>query len=152
MPVLRRLRLEFGFAFRVIADQPPHFDTDIIEFVRWNKESEIDDLMELDIGLMPLPDTEWAHGKCGFKILQYMALGIPTVASAVGVNSDIIDHGVDGLLCADAEEWKTNLTRLLSQSELRETFRSAGRRKVESRYSVAGNAPAFLATLNNVSA
>ncbi|MEE9268802.1 MAG: glycosyltransferase family 4 protein, partial [Candidatus Krumholzibacteria bacterium] len=151
MPVLRHLRSEFGFTIRVIADHPPRFDTDIIEFVRWNKESEIDDLLALDIGLMPLPDTEWARGKCGFKILQYMALGIPTVASAVGVNTDIIDHGVDGLLCTDVKEWKSNLARLLSDSDLRQTFRSAGRRKVESRYSVAGNAQAFLATLSNVS-
>ncbi|MFQ5511267.1 MAG: glycosyltransferase family 4 protein [Candidatus Krumholzibacteriia bacterium] len=150
MPVLRALRSEYGFAIRVIADHVPDFDADIIEFVPWSKESEIGDLLVVDIGLMPLPDTEWGRGKCGFKILQYMALGIPPVASNVGVNADIIEHGVDGLLCANLGEWKDNLARLLADGELRRNIKAAARRKVIDRYSVAGNGPAFLATLNGL--
>jgi glycosyltransferase involved in cell wall biosynthesis len=145
--VLKELAAREDFAFVVIADKRPDFEMDNLEFVRWNKDSEIDDLLRFDIGIMPLPDTEWARGKCGFKILQYMALGIPAVASPVGVNSNIIHHGHDGYLCNEASDWSSHLALLLHDPDLRETLGGAGRQNVIDCYSLKSNAAKFLASL-----
>ncbi len=147
VPILDELAAEVAFRFVVIADRAPPFASSRIEFVPWDKQREIEDLLSFDIGVMPLADTEWARGKCGFKIIQYMALGIPPVASPVGANAYIIDHGVDGFLCADAEEWKTTLRALILDPELRARIGRAAREKAVTAYSAKANAGRFLATL-----
>ena len=110
-PVLHKILQEYPTVeFIVIADRPPSLDVgSSVKFVPWNSETEIKDLLQFDIGIMPLPDDEWAKGKCGFKALQYMALELPAVASPVGVNSKIINHGVNGFLCNTPEEWEEAL-------------------------------------------
>ena len=117
VPALRALAERVPYRFRLIADRGPDFDIPNLEFVKWRKESEIEDLNGIDVGLMPIPDTEWAKGKCGLKIIQYMALGIPTVAAAVGVNRDIIDDGVDGFLASDNTEWEEHLYALATDPD-----------------------------------
>ncbi len=129
---------------KVIADRPPQLDIADMNFVKWNKLSEIKDLNDIDIGIMPLPDDEWAQGKCGFKALQYMALEIPSVVSAVGVNTKIIDDGVDGFTCQSKEEWITKLKLLIENAELRNKIGKQGRLKVEKSYSVSSNSAKFL--------
>lgn len=106
-PVLMELEKETGTAIRfiVIADRPPELKLKNLQFIPWTKESEIEDLTQLNIGVMPLEDDQWSKGKCGLKAIQYMALGIPAVASSVGENSRIIDHGVTGFLCSLPEAW-----------------------------------------------
>ncbi|MBS1486259.1 MAG: glycosyltransferase family 4 protein [Bacteroidetes bacterium] len=129
--------------FLIIADKPPDMKIEF-EFVKWSKENEMKDLLKMDIGVMPLPDNDWAKGKCGFKALQYMALEIATVASPVGVNSSIIAHEKDGLLCSTSNEWYAALSRLIEDASLREKIGKAGRAKVVSHYSVVSNSSNFL--------
>ena len=100
--------------------------------------------MRLDIGIMPLPDDQWSKGKCGFKALQYMALGIPAVASRVGVNKKIIDNGQNGFLCSTDEEWLAALTLLIEDQALRKKMGALGRKKVIDNYSVSSNSSLYL--------
>lgn len=130
--------------FLIIADRPPSLDIKNLEFTRWTKETEIEDLLKIDIGVMPLPDDKWARGKCGFKILQYMALEIPSIASPVGVNNEIIEHGANGFLCSSNEEWLDKLEELITNEELRKQMGQNGRKKVVNHYSIESNASIFL--------
>jgi glycosyltransferase involved in cell wall biosynthesis len=107
----------------------------------WSLESEQAALHTFDIGVMPLPDDEWAKGKCGLKILQYMASGVPVVASRVGVNPEIITDGENGFLASSVEEWGDKLSKLASDPDLRRSMGRAGRVTVETDYSVAKWAP-----------
>jgi hypothetical protein len=113
----------------------------------WRSESESEDLWPMDVGLMPLPDADWARGKCGMKALQYMAVGIPAAVSPVGVNKDIVTHGVNGLHARTDEEWVEGLYRLLSDAELRKRQGAAARRTVEEHYSAEAQVPRLVALL-----
>ncbi|HMG93407.1 MAG TPA: glycosyltransferase family 4 protein [Chryseolinea sp.] len=130
--------------FMVIADRRPDLGLGNVLFVPWRLESEIQDLMSIDIGIMPLPNDKWAQGKCGFKALQYMALRIPAVASPVGVNNHIIDHGINGFLCSTTDEWVSALTMLIKDQSLRRQFGESGRNKIIDHYSVESNTSLFL--------
>src|SRR5439155_12595826 len=102
---------------------------------------EVDLFNTCDIGIYPLPDDEWARGKCGFKAIQFMASGVPVVAARVGVNRDIIQDGQNGFLATDEDEWVGKLGRLLEDAALRRRFAEAGRRTIEAGYSVTVNVP-----------
>jgi glycosyltransferase involved in cell wall biosynthesis len=130
--------------FSVIADKTPDLNLKRLEFKPWSLETEVTDLAQFDIGIMPLPDDEWAKGKCGFKALQYMAVEIPTVASPVGVNTSIIDPGINGFLAANSEEWEKLLVLLIENESLRKQLGREGRLVVEQRYSVISNKKNFL--------
>lgn len=117
---------------------------------RWNLETEIDELQSLDIGIMPLPDSEWTRGKCGLKILQYMGVGIPVVASPVGVNSAIIQDGVNGFLASSEKEWIEKLSLLIEDEELCKKLGKRGREKVEKYYSLKVIAPRLKTILEKV--
>jgi glycosyltransferase involved in cell wall biosynthesis len=144
-PVLIELTTAFPkIEIMVIADRPPVFSKIQCTFHTWNAATEIEDLQNFDIGMMPLPDDEWSKGKCGFKALQYMALGIPAVASAVGENMKIIQHGVNGFLVSSEEEWLNCLSMLLRDPALCKRIGEAGRKRVLDHYSVVSNRSAFL--------
>ena len=130
--------------FIVIADQEPALSLPSVTFIPWNPETEMEDLMRFDIGIMPLPDDEWAKGKCGFKALQYMALERPAIVSSVGVNAKIIEHGVDGFLCRSDEDWEDALKKLIEDPSLRKSMGKSGRKKVIESYSVLSNSSTFL--------
>ena len=143
--ILRSIETRFEqVRFLVIADRRPQLNIPRLDFIKWNKESEVEDLLKIDIGIMPLPDDEWTKGKCGFKVLQYMSLGIPAVASPVGVNSEIIDHGVNGFLCLTHEDWVECLEKLITNLTLRKQMGVEGRKKIISNYSVVSNSSLFL--------
>jgi glycosyltransferase involved in cell wall biosynthesis len=131
--------------FIVIADKPPVFNEAVpVTFIPWKEATEIGDLLKFDIGIMPLPDDQWAKGKCGFKALQYMALQLPAIASPVGVNKTIIDHGINGFLCSTPDEWEEALRKLIEDSALRNVMGINGRKTVVERYSVVSNVANFL--------
>lgn len=130
--------------FMVIADQKPELNLKALIYKSWSMETEIEDLVQFDIGIMPLPDNEWSKGKCGFKALQYMALQIPTIASPVGVNSSLINHSVNGFLASSPAEWKKYLSLLIENKDLRIEVGKRGRDKVINQYSVRSNKANFL--------
>jgi len=113
----------------------------------WTRTGELDALNRFDIGVMPLTDDEWTRGKCGFKILEYMAAGIPTVASAVGANNEIVMAGSTGLLASTQSEWIDHLETLLGNPRLRSEMGANGRFRAVQEYSVQVNAPKFLDAL-----
>lgn len=116
----------------------------------WSLEEEIEDLRSFDIGIMPMPDNEWTNGKCGFKAILYMNMGIPCVCSPVGVNKEIITDGVNGFLASSEDEWINKLSLLIENPDLRRRLGMAGRKTVEERYSVKINAPKYIEILKNV--
>ncbi|MFT6349726.1 MAG: glycosyltransferase involved in cell wall biosynthesis [Psychromonas sp.] len=112
-----------------------------IEVEPWSEASEAELIARMDIGIMPLPDGPWEKGKCGYKLIQYMACGIPVIASPVGVNVDIVGASQCGLLAANVAEWEAALAQLLESSALRQQLGRAGRQAVENRYSLQVQAP-----------
>jgi glycosyltransferase involved in cell wall biosynthesis len=135
-PVLKELRKSYSFNLVVIADRKPNFSALDYEFVKWSEESEINALQKIDIGIMPLPDDEWTKGKCGFKAIQYMSLSKPAVVSAVGVNVEIVDHGINGFVCASNEDWKMYLGTLINNAGLIREQGINARKKIQSSYSL----------------
>ena len=134
-PLLRELCSRRNVEVRVISNREPVLPGIDYVWIPWTAESETVELSNFDIGVMPMPDDEWARGKCALKALQYMAMGIPTVCSAVGANCEVIQHGENGLLASTNEEWLASLELLIEQAELRHRLGEMGRRTVEERYS-----------------
>jgi len=117
---LLSLKKDFAFSLQYICDSSDRsLEQGGWEYIPWSSGSEVEVLSCLDIGVMPLEDTEYNRGKCGFKIVQYMAMGIPPVASPVGVNEALIKNGVNGFLARTQEEWKKALSILLSDRAAR---------------------------------
>lgn len=112
--------------------------------VQWNYEREIDDLMSLDIGVMPLFDDLWSKGKCGFKIIQYLGVGVPAVCTPVGINRDVVEDGLNGLWASTKDEWIEKLSTLVEDVSLREKMGIEGRRKIMDMYTVQACAPKLI--------
>jgi glycosyltransferase involved in cell wall biosynthesis len=138
VPFLKKLKEKFGDKISIKAIGDANYKNEELNVISlpWKKESEVEELSTFDIGIMPLPDDKWASGKCGLKGLQYMALEIPTIMSPVGVNSEIIQDGINGFLASGEEEWIEKLSRLIESKELREKIGKAGRKTVEEKYSI----------------
>ena len=123
----------------VVADRPPQFKllpASRIEFERWTPRTEQAAFDRMSIGLMPLADTDWCNGKCSYKMLCYMAAGLPVVVTAAGMNREVLALGEVGLSAADEGEWVDALTALLDNPNLRRNMGAAGRTVVEERFSL----------------
>jgi len=116
----------------------------------WSLDSEAQDIKSFDIGIMPLPDTDWAKGKCAFKIIQYMACGLPVVASPVGANKYVVEDKINGFLASGSEEWASCFKRLFLDKKLRFSMGSAGRVRVKESFSLEVMQPKVLAILKNL--
>jgi len=152
LDALLKIKKKYGnkIYFKVIGDSQ-YINNELgVKGLPWKKEDELKELSEIDIGIMPLPDSEWAKGKCGLKGLQYMALGIPTIMSPVGVNSEIITDGENGFLADSDEEWVTKLSLLIDSFELRKKLGNAGCKTVEEKYSVHANRDLYLRYFNQL--
>ena len=149
--VFRRVRDQHACVFRVSgAGEPLDLAGLAIEQPPWTLASEVHLFNTCDVGVYPLADDEWSRGKCGFKAIEFMACGVPVVASAVGVNREIIEDGVNGFLASTEDEWVEKLGRLLASRELRHQFGLAGRRTIEARYSLQLHAPTLAGVIRDV--
>ena len=141
-----------GASFRAVGAGPQAQRWTEIENIPWTEATEIAEVQRMDIGVMPLPEEDWARGKCGYKLIQYMACGLPTIASPVGVNSTIVQQGETGYLASTSDQWKNALQQLLSDDDLRRRLGRAGRDRVLDRYSLASQEPRVLRAFEAASA
>ncbi|MET0636019.1 MAG: glycosyltransferase family 4 protein [Chitinophagaceae bacterium] len=147
-PVLAELSQHIKFRLLVMGDSGFEMPGVDVESVEWTQENEIPFLQRIDIGLYPLPlDEEWVYGKSGLKALQYMALGIPTIATAIGTNFRIMEHNVSGLLVTTQDDWLAAILRLANDPGLRERMGKCGRRNVEDNFSLHANTGKYLRIL-----
>jgi glycosyltransferase involved in cell wall biosynthesis len=145
-PVLQKMIVSHGIRVVAIGANPAQLKALPFEVRSWSEDAEVEEIKRFDIGIMPLPDEPFARGKCGYKLIQYMACGKPVVASPVGVNSVIVRHGINGYLAGNESEWVQSLHNLLNDSALRLQMGNNGRTLVEVEYSLQITAP-FLANL-----
>ncbi len=138
VPALQKIKGKYGTKvnFMILGDGNYYCEELQTQGLSWKAETEVDDLCKIDIGIMPLPDTEWARGKCGLKGLQYMGLSIPSLMSPVGVNTSIIQNEENGFLPVTEEDWIWYLSALIEDIKLRQKIGVAGRQTVIDRYSV----------------
>ena len=152
--ILKKILLEVykkhKFKLLVIGDSTFDIEGLDCEAIQWVEETEVRDLQRIDIGIYPLPDEEWVLGKSGLKALQYMALGIPTVASAIGANYRVIENGVSGTLVDNDQDWKSAIGKYLLNPELRKSHGMKARERVETLYSVKANESVYLEVINKV--
>jgi len=133
---------------QIVGDYEPDFNLPKSSFTRWRADREIADLQSFHIGIMPLADTSWNRGKCAFKLIQYMAVGIPVVAGAVGANLEVVQEGVTGFLVSRPEEWEGALCRLIEDKDLRTAMGKAGRKRCVTHYSLTSQRERFVKVLN----
>ncbi|MCP4438038.1 MAG: glycosyltransferase family 4 protein [Aureispira sp.] len=152
LPALAKLKEKYGdkVYFKVIGDGNYKHEELGIQGIPWTKKDELKELSEIEIGLMPLPNDEWTNGKCGLKGLQYMALDIPTIMSPVGVNTEIIQDGENGLLADGVDEWVEKISMLIDNPELRETMGKKGRKTVVDQYSVISERDNYVKHFNEL--
>lgn len=143
LPVLKAR----GARLRAIGAGPRARGIEGVDAVEWSEASEVPELQAMDIGIMPLIDQPFQRGKCGYKLIQYMACGLPTIGSPVGVNSEIVADGSSGFLAAGPEEWAARLDTLLADPGLRARMGAEGRRIAAERYSLAAQQPRLLSIL-----
>jgi len=147
-PVLPYLARQYDFRLKVVGGEYYNAHPSVSNH-EWRLDREVVDLQSFDIGLMPMPDNQWTRGKCAFKALQYMAVGIPVVCSPVGMNSEVVQDGVNGFLADSEVEWFERLSMLIEDRGLREAMGQRGRAIVENCYSVRANLPKFLQVLED---
>ncbi|ANE52466.1 glycosyltransferase family 4 protein [Flavisolibacter tropicus] len=146
--VLSRITEEFNVDILIISNKAPQFTIKNLRFIPWQEATEVEDLLQMNIGVMPLEADPWCEGKCGFKLIQYMALGIPAVASPIGVNKQIIDEGQNGFLCNTKEEWYNTIALLIQDVEKRRLLGTKGQAKIKAQFSIQANAGAFVDLFN----
>jgi glycosyltransferase involved in cell wall biosynthesis len=153
-PVFHRLRRRFGARIQFIINGDPEYLPTVagMTVTDFRLDHEISDLHEFDIGIMPLDDDEWVRGKGGGKALEYMAVGIPAVASPIGAPEYIITHGETGYLASSLDQWEFYLSKLIEDRSLRERIGAAARRRIEEHFSTEAVFPNLLATLQEVAA
>lgn len=148
--------------FKVLTIKYPHVEFQVIggEFYipglssvvnkEWALDRELEYLQEFDIGIMPIPDNAWARGKCGFKAILYMSLGIPCVCSPVGINKEMIQDNFNGFLADSDKEWIDKLSNLIEDESLRRRIGGSGKKAADEKYSIKANMPKFLSVIQKV--
>jgi glycosyltransferase involved in cell wall biosynthesis len=149
--VFCELSKKYNIKIIVIGDSTIKLKCVNYESVEWSEENEIKYLRKFDIGVYPLPDEKWVYGKSGLKAIQYMALGIPTVATAIGANYRIIQNEENGYLAENEKDWIDKLSKLIESEKNREILGRAGRKTVEEKYSVKVNKETYLKIFKSLS-
>lgn len=145
---LAELSKRFTFKLRIINSISLDLPGVDIEFVQWSETNEVASLQACDVGIMPLVDSSWERGKCGYKLIQYMACSLPVVASPVGVNTEIV-RDENGYLATTDEEWIEALGKLLNDTQLRQHMGEAGRKRVEAEFCIQQVAPRLIRSLEH---
>jgi glycosyltransferase involved in cell wall biosynthesis len=141
---MKRLQEKYEFDIKIICNEKPSLNLKNVKYIKWSEENEVAELATCQIGLMPLTNDEWSEGKCGFKLIQYLALGMPAVSSPVGVNKIIIEDGINGFFANTADDWYNKIELLLLDAALRKKMGNAGRQKMINQYSLQSNMNNFL--------
>jgi glycosyltransferase involved in cell wall biosynthesis len=149
-PVLRELKKSCEFELRVVSNRDPKFDDLPYVWRPWTPETEIAEIGQFDIGIMPMPDDKWSEGKCALKALQCMALGMATVASDIGANRAVIRHTENGMLAKTDEGWLATLKLLVDDSALRIRLGVAGQQTVHDSYSTERCAALFAGVVRRI--
>ncbi len=152
-PLAQFLAQHSGTRLRVVCDRRPEFKLvppGSWEFIEWSRETEVESIQTMNVGLMPLEDSDWARGKCAFKMLLYMACGLPVVVSPVGVNRELLKRAEIGFAAVEPNEWFDSLRQLFEDQTLSTRFGAAGRRLVEAEYSVDANVPRLVKIFQQV--
>jgi len=150
-PALEKLKKKYpNIKLKIVCDR--FFDLDNIEVIKkiWRPEDVEEDLKSFDVGVMPVEDDLWTRGKCGLKIVQYLAAGVPAVVSPVGLNRDLAIPGKTGLWADDMDEWTDKISELIDDPVKRIKMGLAGRKLVEEKYSLQAQAPRYLAILRKI--
>lgn len=134
----------------LVGSGPIKLDSVPVETRAWTEDTEVTDIQSFDVGIMPLPDEPWERGKCGYKLIQYMACGRPIIASPVGINRKIVEEGVNGFLATTIAEWVAAFRVLYNNPELLERMGRYGRKRVETNYCIQVTAPRLLSLLRSV--
>jgi glycosyltransferase involved in cell wall biosynthesis len=143
LDAIYRLQLKYDFVFLIIADKDPLLQKVNYTYLKWNKSTEIEDLLKMNIGIMPLLASDIQLGKCAFKAIQYMALGIPAVVSPVGANCVIVENNINGYWADNNEEWYEKLELLIIDKMRREMMGNYARQRIVNHYSVESSKGAF---------
>ncbi len=149
-PVFIELAKKYKIELKVIGARRPLMEGLEISYKDWDLKSEIAEIYSFDIGVMPLADDAWSRGKSGTKLLQYMAAGVPAVASPVGINKEIIHDEENGFLAHTPLEWVRKISCLIENKILAERMRIEARKTVERDYSTEVNAPKLLKVIKDV--
>lgn len=146
LPMLREVCQASGARFRVIGagHQAREDRFEGLDLIDWSEDREVAEVQAMDVGIMPLVDAPWQRGKSGYKLVQYMACGLPVVASPVGVNSAIVSSGGNGFLARAEQEWRDALLNLIGNGDLRRRFGEAGRARAVESYSLTSQAPRLI--------
>ncbi len=150
IPVFNKIVAHYPCRFIAIGANEIDFENTIVETVKWTETTEVSLIQNFDIGIMPLHDTPWENGKCGYKLIQCMACGIPVVASNVGVNSSIISHNYDGYLVNSQEEWVSYLTDLILDPAKRFNMGQNGRDKIVDKFSLKIQSGIFISIIQEL--
>ncbi len=145
IPVLKELvkRHPNKLQFKIVGDENYRNEELNIKGIAWTEKTEVDEINGFDIGIMPLPNDEWAKGKCGLKALTYMACEVPVVMSGVGVNVEIAE-GESAMIANTQSEWLNALEELINSKDKREQLGKKGRQRVTEKYSVEKNKEMYL--------
>ncbi|MBI5785285.1 MAG: glycosyltransferase family 4 protein [Rhodocyclales bacterium] len=143
-PLLQRLAATQKFSLLIVSDKDLLLPGIEVENRRWSEATEVADILDMDIGIMPMPDDPWSRGKCGLKALQYMAAGVPVVCAAVGANVDIVRNGIDGFAASGEADWQEGLGELCASAELRAAMGTSARARVAAEYSIRSATPILL--------
>jgi len=133
------LKLNPKWRLLITSNQPPVFKQipqDLVTFVPWTADNEVECIQKMSVGLMPLEDSMWTRGKCSYKMLLYMACGIPVAVSRVGMNHELLTEADVGIGAVNNDEWLSGLMMLMNDAEARAEFGNAGRRLVLNKYSL----------------
>jgi glycosyltransferase involved in cell wall biosynthesis len=136
VPLFESLAQRHKVRFSIVGASLNASSSGVFDYQCWHEHTEVSSLQAMDIGIMPLMNDPWERGKCGYKLIQYMACGLPVVASPVGVNTTIVEPGVNGFLASTKSEWCEALDKLIENKDLRVRMGAANLQKIADKYSI----------------